>query len=269
MYYKVFSRNLIFYIGFMAIMFPMVAACGTLENGGMAPTETAIPTLQITPVDRYFEVVSDNVSSRQGPGLLYEAGDTFNKGDVVSISAVTASGEWYQLTEGDWIAADFVVPYDSLATQTSLPTNTPLPTPSPTVGTEQQPFCEIVVGSANLRAEPGREFAVISPLQEGDTLPIRAKTTGADGSVWYSVHLENGTAGWVIRVVCASIDDSMVPDEPFTPQSPPTAAPPTQATPTLIPPASPTPTPCVNRNCEPLEPIRTITPTRCIQRNCG
>ncbi len=139
MYYKVFSRNLIFYIGFMAIMFPMAAACGTLENGGMAPTETAIPTLQITPVDRYFEVVTDNVNSRQGPGLVYEAGDTFNKGDVVSISGVTASGEWYQLTEGEWIAADFVVPYDPSATQTSLPTNTPLPTSSPTAITSQSP----------------------------------------------------------------------------------------------------------------------------------
>lgn len=284
MYRKIFTWHFVLYIGFlMGLLFP-ITACQAGEN-------ESIPTLsQITQVDIRAEVIADNANLRQGPGVEYGLSGTLNKGDIVSIDGMVASGEWYRLTTGDWITAGFIAPFDPLqVTETpfstqSAPTEVPETTlpagiKTPTIIVEQQPMCEILVSSANLRADPGREFPVISYLYQGESIPVQAITKRADGSDWYFVKLENGTLGWVIDVVCAPIDGMVLANVPVVsrpvatdvvPLSTPVLVPATQP-PTPAPIIKPTATICITRNCglPTLVPMITPTSTRCVQRNCG
>ena len=250
MYHISFRRSLLLYLSLLASLFLLAIGCRAPESSSPAPTETSVVTPEIIPVDDYFEIIADNVTSRQGPSLTHEPGLTYNKGDMVLIRGLIASGEWYQIAETEWIAASFVVLYDEVSpAPTTLPPSLPPPTPSPTTSsTEQQPVCNIIVDSANLRAEPLRESSVISILHAGNMLPILAKTTAVDGAVWYSAQLEDASTGWIISVLCAPVDDSIVPIVPFTFQPPATAVP-RNTPPPLVTIVRPTATTCITRNC--------------------
>ncbi len=90
----------------------VVSACGD------APTPTAVATVEPTPRPRrsYLptetlpapSVVSEEANLRAGPGLEYERLGSIAPGEVVTLTARSAAGDWYQLASGAWIAAFLV-----------------------------------------------------------------------------------------------------------------------------------------------------------------
>lgn len=88
-------------------------------------------------------VVSDayanrNANLRGGPGTNHEIVGVVAQGDILQIVGVNEAGTWYELAEGEWIAAflventpDLTSPPEPTATNTPEPTATPEPTEAP------------------------------------------------------------------------------------------------------------------------------------------
>ena len=69
----------------------------------LLPTPTATPALADT-------LVAEPANLRTGPGTEFDRAGTLNAGDAVQLAGKTADGAWYQLADGNWIAAFLVEP---------------------------------------------------------------------------------------------------------------------------------------------------------------
>ena len=66
--------------------------------------------------------------------------------------------------------------------------------PPPPVAVPASPYGAVTVTAPtlNVRSGPGRQFSVITVIQQGDTFPVQANAPG-----WVYVQLPNGQFGWV------------------------------------------------------------------------
>ena len=110
------------------------------ENGAGGAGITSTPEILVTPLSGELVIKVDIANLRAGPGVSFESLGTLNKDETVEFDGVTATGSWYRLTDGSWIAANFVeMASDEIsetATSTSVaasPTTLPADTPSPTL----------------------------------------------------------------------------------------------------------------------------------------
>jgi uncharacterized protein YraI len=117
-------------------------------------------------------VVIQNANIRAGPGTTYAIVGKATTGQVLNLTAANANNSWYQLDDGNWIAAFLVVrvaPGAVLATVPATPTDVlvPLPgTPAATVLTD-------TTGAAPLPGMPVPLVAATPPLSI--PLPVDAQ----------------------------------------------------------------------------------------------
>lgn len=74
-------------------------------------------------------VVNRNANLRAGPSTSYAVVGSAAQGTTLRIAARNAAGDWYQLSNGRWIAA-FLVDIDAADSDDSLPTIVPTTAPS-------------------------------------------------------------------------------------------------------------------------------------------
>jgi len=240
----------------------VVTATETLTTTGTTTlTTTGTPTATLPAINATVPVTAN---LRSGPDVSFALVGTINGGQGVRVVAADASGNWYLLDNGAWIATflvegaptDLPVATDALiatlpdpttltttttitsttaitSTGTPTPTTQPaggglilVPTPTPTIAASVPPT---VTTDANLRSGPGTEFPIIGGTITGQVLEIVARN--ADAS-WYL--LSNG--GWVAAFLVSSPPVAATvplfnPDQPPAPTSPITATTPVTTTP--------------------------------------
>jgi uncharacterized protein YraI len=201
---------------------------------------------------------------RGGPGTTYAALGTLRKGDRLTITGSTTSGDWLAVTTGSgkkgWVAAAYVAPNalpQEIPTATELPPPAATPateiappaaTPAPTLKATLTPFIAptrapdavVAADPLTLRTGPGTAYARVGTLRKGDTLTLTARTSAGD---WLAVTTEGGKSGWVASTfVQLNLPVEEIPVAtglPSTPLPPPTQPPsrplPTEGLPTPAP----------------------------------
>jgi hypothetical protein len=79
---------------------PMPYLTGTAPAGGDATGDVALPNIQ-------FEVLTDVLNVRNGPGISFTQVGTLKKGQVVTATQMHAEAAWVQIEPGKWCAVTF------------------------------------------------------------------------------------------------------------------------------------------------------------------
>lgn len=139
----------------------------------------AAPVLQVAV--SFNAVVLKGSNLRAGPGTTFAVVGGLKTGATMKVVAKNDASNWYQLDNGQWIAA-FLVQQSNAA-----PTIVVEPTPTPVVEQAQSPVttgasAATANRSANLRGGPGTNYPVVGGVRGGQTLAIVAKNDAGD---WY------------------------------------------------------------------------------------
>lgn len=167
--------------------------------------------------------VNRNANLRSGPGTTYAIVGTARQGQSVTIMDTNEAGDWYQLTDGQWIAAFLV----NDTNRTLAPTATavaPSGQPAVVATALPAPSRATATRNANLRAGPGTAYAIIGTVRTGQALTLTGRNSN---SSWYQ--LEGGA--WIAAFL---VDQSPSRQPVATPS--PTVSSPTVASPTAAPP---------------------------------
>ncbi len=217
-----------------------------------AKAQTIVPTP--TPIQA---TVLYNTTLRAGPGAAHAVVSKVRAGQMLTIAATSPDGHWYQIKEGEWIAAFFVARSARQATPATAPTaprrliatataplsatQTVTATPSlrslsatarPTItATLRAPLTATMiittgitaVRNANLRAGPGTNYATVGGVRAGQTLDLQGRT---GDSTWFQ--LRDGS--WIAAFLVAQ-SETVLPTVALTviagiPTAVPTATPP-------------------------------------------
>lgn len=191
-------------------------------NTATMPPVHAAPVIQ-TSVS-FGAVVLKDANLRVGPGTTFAVVGGLKAGAIVNITAKSDAGDWYQLDNGQWIAAFLV------QQSTTAPTTVVEPTPTPVAEQAQAPATtEISTAasanrSANLRGGPGTSYPVVGGVQTGQVLTIVAKNDAGD---WYQLDNGQWIAAFLVNntpsVVSAPSQASAAPAQPVV--EPPTPTP--------------------------------------------
>lgn len=144
--------------------------------------------------------VNQSANLRSGPGTTYPVVGAARPGQTVTIVDTSASGDWYQLADDQWIAAFLVDVKTTVlvptATRAAL-TDQPLAAATPLAA-----IADVTANrNANLRAGPGTNYAIVGTVQSGQTLTQTGRN--GDGSwiqlqdgAWIAAFLVSTFAGW-------------------------------------------------------------------------
>ncbi len=232
----------------------------SLWAGITAQAQTPIPTSTSTSTSSPLQgTVLYNTYLRAGPGTAHSAGDKVRAGQIVNIIATSPDGNWYQVGEGQWIAAFLVRPSETLGTPATPPTArsaaanrlvatatpalsatqpvtvtpplrylfaTAVPTATHAISATEAVPSVTALRNANLRAGPGTNYAVVGGVRGDETLDLQGRTS--DGT-WYQ--LRDGS--WIAAFLVG-------PDVPTLPTVAPTVI---AGIPTVAPTTTPTAVP--------------------------
>jgi len=220
--------------------------------------------LLLAPVTAFSQAVTtwkvtNNANLRSGPATSYAILGKAAAGQTVTIAGQDDSGNWYHLTNGQWIAAflvdtqasvpllaptatkpmtSTVILVPTAVISTGLKTAILVPTPTPTVPATPSPLPTVAsiplaasktvtaLRDANLRGGPSTSYPITGGVSSGQTLTLTGHN--ADSS-WFQL-----TSGaWIAAFL---INDGSAPAPTPTPIPPaastaaPTAAPPAPVT---------------------------------------
>lgn len=160
---------------------------------------------------------------RAGPGTTYPVVGAVRPGQTVTIVETNRVGDWYRLSNDQWIAAFLVnvtAPHATPTLPLTLSSRQPI-----AVATPFPAATSLTVNrNANLRAGPGTNYAIVGTVQGGQRLTLSGRT--GDGA-WYQ--LESGA--WIAAFLVNSAGATQ-PTAALTSAAP--AA-------TAVPPATPRP----------------------------
>lgn len=185
------------------------------------PRAYAAPVIQVAV--SFNAVVLKGSNLRAGPGTTFAVVGGLKTGAAVKVVAKNDAGNWYQLDNGQWIAAFLVQP------STAAPTTVVELTPTPVVEQAQSPVTPGVSTatanrSANLRGGPGTNYPVVGGVRGGQTLAIVAKNDTGD---WYRTESGQWIAAFLVNNapsnIAAPAQASSVPAQPVV--EPPTPTP--------------------------------------------
>lgn len=139
--------------------------------------------------------VTRSANLRARPGTTYPVVGAARPGQRVTIVERNAAGDWYRLTNDQWIAAFLINvtnPPPAATRNVSMPQPAAASTPLAvaTRGTANR--------SANLRAGPGTTYAIVGTVRSGQSLNLIGRNAdGAwvqiEGGAWIATFLVNGT----------------------------------------------------------------------------
>jgi len=164
--------------------------------GGTDSAATA-PAPDAASVDRFrfYEVTTDSLNVRSGPGLEYPVVAAIYDGD--RLEGRRDSSGWVALRTGDWVSGDFlteVVPGQESAVET--------PAPSQPAGTSAPSRIQVKAEVLNVRSQPSLTAPVVGTLLAGEIYETSGQVT-EDG--W--VQLAWGD--WVAGTYVVSVDGGM------------------------------------------------------------
>lgn len=116
---------------------------------------------------------------RSGPGTDNAIVGHASAGDSLQISGCNDDCTWYQLADGNWIAAFLV---DATTTAAVAPAATSAPAAAPAAS------CPSATVTANIRSGPGTTFDIISQATPGACIVITGRTDAGD---WYQLSDSN------------------------------------------------------------------------------
>lgn len=98
----------------------------SVKSPSALPTATALPTIS-GPRDVQGASAQSDGNLRAGPGTDYDRVGGVKAGQTLDITGRTAAGDWYQLADGNWIAALLVTsaPADVAVVEVAPPAATP------------------------------------------------------------------------------------------------------------------------------------------------
>lgn len=161
-------------------------------------------------------VVVNNANLRAGPGVTYALVGKAAAGQTVTIAGKNATGDWYHLSNGQWIAA-FLVTFDA----------DPV-TPSAAVNHPAQPITATVAAAkrdANLRSGPGVTYALAGTVSASQPLTLTGQTQ--DG-MWYQLAGGAWIAAFLVNTATTTSAEQVA-----TPPTPAATPVPTSADPAL------------------------------------
>jgi len=182
---------------------------------------------------------------RGGPGTTYDIVGAGQLGQAVIVTERTAAGDWYQLDNGQWIAAFLVEVQATTATTATVPMAEAPVAPVEAPAAPPAPVASIGTGSAttaaNLRGGPGTNFPVVGGTQTGQALTIVAKNDAGD---WYQI--DNGQ--WLASFLVANLTgDIAAPAQPAPAQAEAEAEAEAEV--------QPTPAPAIQPTAQPAAPV--------------
>ncbi len=159
-------------------------------------------------------VVVNNANLRAGPGVTYALVGKAAAGQTVTIAGKNASGDWYHLSNGQWIAA-FLVTFNADPVTPSAAINHPTTSIITTVASAKR--------DANLRSGPGVTYALAGTVSTSQALTLTGQTS--DG-LWYQLAGGEWIAAFLVNTSSApSLEQAVSPTPPAATPAPTSADP--------------------------------------------
>jgi uncharacterized protein YraI len=175
----------------------------TIENPDLAPV-IAAGGATVTPPRSTEQIpvalAMTNVNIRSGPDMSFEKIGMLNNGQEAEIVGVSPDGSWWaiRLPNNDqrmgWVAKDYIVSRND----DNLPVVTlESETKEGSVSSPQPGRAFLTAAwTVNIRAGPGKEYAVVGTLQQGQTAEIVGQS---EDGIWWAIRFESpdSKTGWV------------------------------------------------------------------------
>jgi uncharacterized protein YraI len=155
-----------------------------------------------------------NVNVRSGPAMSFEKIGLLNNGQEAEIIGVSPDGGWWaiRLRGADqrtgWVAKDYIVSRND----DNIPVMTLESAASEGSVSSPQPGRASLTAAwtVNIRAGPGKEYAVVGTLQQGQTAEIVGKS---EDTIWWAIRFEgqDGDTGWVAAAYVEAENTQNVP----------------------------------------------------------
>lgn len=174
-----------------------------------APSSAPRPTEQI-PV----ALAVANVNVRSGPDMSFDKIGLLQNGEEAEIIGISPDGLWWAIrlpgenARTGWVAKDYIVSRND----DNLPVLTLESASSVGVVASPQPGKASLTAAwtVNIRAGPGKQYAIIGTLQQGQTAEIVG--VSEDG-IWWAIRFESseGDTGWVAAAYVEAQNAQNVP----------------------------------------------------------
>lgn len=178
--------------------------------------------------------VNTNANLRAGPSTDYPIVGKATAGQQLTVAGQNAAHDWYQLSNGQWIAGFLLDLNETTAASTTV--TAPTATTSPQA--VSVPTGPTATTNANLRAGPGTNYPIIGSTTAGQSLTITSRT--ADNT-W----LKLASNAWIFAQLVDNVPTDLAilespTIEPAAPAEPqPASVQPTQAQPANCDPSYP------------------------------
>jgi uncharacterized protein YraI len=156
-----------------------------------------------------------NVNVRSGPDMSFEKIGLLNNGQEAEIIGVSPDGGWWAIRlrgaeqRTGWVAKDYIVSRND----DNIPVMT-LESESVNEGSvaSPQPGKAFLTAAwtVNIRAGPGKEYAVVGTLQQGQTAEIVGKS---EDTIWWAIRFDSpdNDTGWVAAAYVEAENTQNVP----------------------------------------------------------
>ena len=206
----------------------------TLTDVPVTPPPPLTATPLPTPTPQQSRANHD-ANRHAGPGTAFVVVGAVANGQALQIVGRNASGDWYHLADGSWIAQVWVDDAPgALPVLTPQPispppivlSETPTSPPTPTATPSPTPAEPRANGEANLRAGPGANYAIVGGAATGQVLDIVGRNPAGD---WYVLADGAWIAAFLVDDAPGSVPITEISPSPPTPTltatSPPTDIP--------------------------------------------
>lgn len=174
-----------------------------------APNTASRPTEQM-PV----ALAVANVNVRNGPDMRFDKIGLLKNGEEAEIVGISPDGLWWAIRlPGDdqrtgWVAKDYIVSRnDDNIPVLSLESNSG----SGTAASPQPGRAALTAAwTVNIRAGPGKQYAIVGTLQQGQTAEIVGVS---EDTIWWAIRFESseGDTGWVAAAYVEAVNAQNVP----------------------------------------------------------
>jgi uncharacterized protein YraI len=182
-----------------------VLVIGTQNAAGTSP----LPTEQI-PV----ALAVANVNVRSGPEMSFDKIGLLKTGEEAEIVGISPDRQWWAIRlpgeteDTGWVAKDYIVARN----EDNLPVlGLETETKGGSVSSPQPGKASLTAAwTVNIRAGPGKQYAIVGTLQQGQTAEIVGRS---EDSIWWAIKFDSpdGERGWVAAAYVEAQNAQNVP----------------------------------------------------------
>ena len=189
----------------------------TVQNADLATvlgTEAAASSTPRSTEQIPVALAVANVNVRSGPDLSFDKIGLLTNGDEAEIIGVSPDGLWWAIrlpgedSRTGWVAKDYIVSRND----DDIPVMTrETASQAGTVSSPQPGKASLTAAwTVNIRAGPGKQYAVMGTLQQGQTAEIVGMS---EDTIWWAIRFESseGETGWVAAAYVEAQNTQNVP----------------------------------------------------------